>query len=126
MSLISNLKPGGKFGVPSTESRDPIGFLVAGLNKLAQSDLIDKVGLRKQTEQAVFNVTRTGFKTMTQASRTFAKAGKKGQPGARPAKAPSTGVFDLTPTEDEQMLVDLVGEFAEEALRPAALEADAA
>ncbi|KRA28179.1 MULTISPECIES: acyl-CoA dehydrogenase family protein [unclassified Nocardioides] len=126
MSLISNLKPGGKHGVPSTENRDPIGYLVAGLNRLAQSDLLDKVGLRKQTEQVVFNVTRTGFKTMTSASRTFSKAGKKGQPGTRPASAPSTGVFDLTPTEDEQMLVDLVVEFAEEVVRPAASAADAA
>ncbi|GAA3658016.1 acyl-CoA dehydrogenase family protein [Nocardioides ginsengisoli] len=124
MSLISNLKPGGKFGVPSRESRDPIGYLVAGLNKLAQSDLLDKVGLRKQTEQVVFTVTRTGFKTMTSASRTFAKAGKKGQPGARPSTAPSTGVFDLTPTEDEQMLVEVVADFADEVVRPAAAEAD--
>lgn len=126
MSLISNLKPGGKHGVPSTENRDPIGYLVAGLNRLAQSDLLDKVGLRKQTEQVVFNVTRTGFKTMTSASRTFSKAGKKGQPGTRPASAPSTGVFDLTPSEDEQMLVDLVTEFAAEVVRPAASAADAA
>ncbi|WP_435768718.1 acyl-CoA dehydrogenase family protein [Nocardioides sp. SYSU DS0651] len=126
MSLISNLKPGGKHGVPSTESRDPIGYLVAGLNRLAQSDLLDKVGLRKQTEQVVFNVTRTGFKTMTNASRTFAKAGKKGQPGARPAKAPASNVFDLTPTEDEQMLVDVVTDFATEVVRPAAAAADTA
>lgn len=126
MSLISNLKPGGKFGVPSNESRDPIGFLVAGLNRLAQSDLIDKVGLRKQTEQVVFNVTRTGFKTMTNASRTFSRSGKKGAPGTRPAPTAGTGPFDLSPSEDEQMLVDLVGEFAEEVVRPAAAEADKA
>ncbi|NYJ01343.1 hypothetical protein HNR19_002041 [Nocardioides thalensis] len=126
MSLISNLKPGGKHGVPSTENRDPIGFLVAGLNKLAQSDLIDKIGLRKQSEQVVFNVTRTGFKTMTTASRTFAKSGKKGQPGTRPAATAGTGPFDLTPTEDEQMLVDVVSEYAEEVVRPAAFEADKA
>jgi len=126
MSLISNLKPGGKHGVPSTESRDPIGYLVAGLNRLAQTDLLDKVRLRKPAEQAVFSVTRTGFKTMTNASRTFAKAGKLGQPGARPAAAAATGVFDLTPTEDEQMLVDVVTEFADEVLRPAAAEADKA
>ncbi|KAA1429310.1 acyl-CoA dehydrogenase family protein [Nocardioides antri] len=124
MSLISNLKPGGKHGVPNTESRDPIGFLVAGLNRLAQSDLIDKMGLRKQTEQVVFNVTRTGFKTITNASRTFARSGKKGAPGTRPAATAGTGPFDLTPTEDEQMLVDVVSEFAEEVVRPAALEAD--
>ncbi|HWJ10076.1 MAG TPA: acyl-CoA dehydrogenase family protein [Nocardioides sp.] len=126
MSLISNLKPGGKHGVPSTESRDPIGSLVAGLNRLAQTDLLDKVRLRKPAEQAVFSVTRTGFKTMTNASRTFAKAGKKGQPGTRPAAAAASGVFDLTPGEDEQMLVDVVTEFAEEVVRPAASEADKA
>ncbi|KRB73919.1 butyryl-CoA dehydrogenase [Nocardioides sp. Root190] len=126
MSLISNLKPGGRNGVPSTESRDPIGYLVAGLNRLAQTDLLDKVRLRKPAEQAVFSVTRTGFKTMTNASRTFAKAGKKGQPGTRPANAAASGVFDLTPGEDEQMLVDLVSEFAAEVVRPAAFESDKA
>lgn len=124
MSLISNLKPGGKHGVPTTESRDPIGYLVAGLNRLAQTDLLDKVRLRKPAEQAVFSVTRTGFKTMTNASRTFAKAGKSAQPGTRPATAAPSGVFDLTPGEDEQMLVDVVTEFAEEVVRPAASEAD--
>lgn len=126
MSLISNLKPGGKHGVPSSESRDPIGYLVAGLNRLAQTDLLDKVRLRKPAEQVVFSVTRTGFKTMTNASRTFAKAGKKGQPGTRPAPAAPSGVFDLTPGEDEQMLVDVVTEFADEIVRPAAAEADKA
>lgn len=126
MSLISNLKPGGKHGVPSSESRDPIGYLVAGLNRLAQTDLLDKVRLRKPAEQAVFSVTRTGFKTMTNASRTFAKAGKKGQPGTRPTAAAASGVFDLTPGEDEQMLVDVVAEFADEVVRPAAAEADKA
>ncbi len=126
MSLISNLKPGGKHGVPSKESRDPIGLLVAGLQRIATSDLIDRVGLRKQTEQVVFSVTRTGFKTMTQASRTFARAGKKGQKGVRPAAASTPrGVFDLTPTEDEQMLVDVVTDFADEIVRPAAAQADA-
>ena len=126
MSLTKTLRPGGKHGLSSQESRDPIGFAVAALSRVAQSDLIDRIGLRKQAEQAVFTVTRSGFKTMTTASRTFAKAGKKGKPGVRvPAAAPK-GVFDLTPTEDEQMLVDVVTEFADEVVRPAAAEADEA
>ena len=41
-----------------------------------------------------------------------------------PAAAARAGVFDLTPTEDEQMLVDVVTEFAAEVVRPAAAEAD--
>jgi len=126
MPNFFNLRPGGRHGVPNSESRDPIGYLVAGLNRLAQSDLIDRMKLRKPTEQAVFTVTRSGFATMTSASRTFARAGKKGAPGARPSSAPRSGVFDLTPSEDEQMLVDVVTEFAEEVVRPAAHDADAA
>ena len=129
MSLTKSFKstgprPGGKHGLSSQESRDPIGFAVAALSRVAQSDLIDRLGLRKQAEQAVFTVTRSGFRTMTTASRGFTKAGKKGKPGVRvPAAAPK-GVFDLTPTEDEQMLVDVVTEFADEVVRPAATEAD--
>ena len=126
MSLLNNLRPGGRHGIATTESRDPIGYLVAGLSRLAQSDLIDRFNLRKPTEQAVFSVTSNGFKTMTAASRTFAKAGKVGRPGVRVAPAARTGLFDLTPTEDEQMLVDVVTEYAEEVVRPAAADADEA
>ncbi|QYJ05023.1 acyl-CoA dehydrogenase family protein [Nocardioides panacisoli] len=126
MSLISNFRPGGKHGVPEDASHDPLGLLVAGLSRLAQTDLLDKVGLRKQAEQVVNTVTRSGFRTVTNASRTFKKVGSRSKPGVRAPKAAPSGVFDLTPSEDEQMLVDLVSEFAEEVLRPAAADADAA
>ncbi len=123
----SALRPGGKHGLSKSESRDPIGLAVAALNRVAQSDLIDRIGLRKQAEQAVYTATRNGFKTATSAGRAFAKAGKRGGSGTRPTPvAPPKGTFDLTPTEDEQMLVDVVTEFAEEVLRPAATEADEA
>ena len=108
----------------SSETRDPIGYLVAGLSRLAQTDLLDRLGLRKQAEQAVFTVTRGGFSTMTRASRTFARAGSRGKPGVRPPATRTSGQFDLTPTEDEQMLVDVVTEFATELVRPAAAKAD--
>lgn len=123
MSLLSSLRPGGRHGLSSRESRDPIGYAVAAVNRLAQSDLIDRVGLRRQAERAVYVTTRDGFRVATAAGRTFARAGGR-SPGARPAAAGSRGVFDLTPTEDEQMLVEVVTELAEEVLRPAAAAAD--
>ncbi|GAA4716590.1 acyl-CoA dehydrogenase family protein [Nocardioides conyzicola] len=126
MSLLQSLRPGGRHGIASTETRDPIGYAVAALSRLAQSDVLDRLGLRKQTETAVYTATRSGFRTITTAGRTFAKAGKQGSPGARPAPTSARGVFDLTPTEDEQMLVDVVTELAAEVLRPAAAEADEA
>jgi alkylation response protein AidB-like acyl-CoA dehydrogenase len=130
MLLMKNLRPGGgpggKHGIARGESRDPIGYAVAALNRLARSDLLDKVGLRRQAEQTVFTVTRGGFRTATSAGRAFARAGKRGSAGRRAAHAPSRGVFDLTPTEDEQMLVDVVTELAAEVVRPAAADADVA
>lgn len=126
MSLMQSLRPGGKHGLSTKETRDPIGYAVAALGRLAQSDVLDRLGLRKQTERAVFTATRSGFGTVTAASRTFARAGRRDEPGTRPTDAPRPGVFDLTPTEDEQLLVDVVTELAEEVLRPAAAEADEA
>ncbi|QIG43164.1 acyl-CoA dehydrogenase [Nocardioides anomalus] len=126
MSLLQNLRPGGRHGVASTETRDPIGYLVAGLSRLAQTDVLDRLGLRKQAEQAVFTVTRTGFGTVTRASRTFTRSGSRGRDGVRAPSTRASGQFDLTPTEDEQLLVDVVTEFATEVVRPAATEADEA
>src|SRR3954470_2193140 len=99
MSLTKALRPGGRHGLPTTEARDPIGYAVAALSRLAQSDVLDRFGLRKQAEQTVFSVTRSGFRTATTASRQFARSGRKGAPGTRAASAAATGVFDLTPSE---------------------------
>ena len=130
MSFIKSAKdavsPGGKHGLSSKESRDPIGYAVAGLNVLAQSALIDRLKLRKATEQMVFTATSNGFRAIAATSRTFAKKGSKSAEGVRVPSAQKSGMFDLTPTEDEQMLVDVVTEFADEVVRPAASDADAA
>jgi alkylation response protein AidB-like acyl-CoA dehydrogenase len=125
MSILNALRPGGRYGLPSRETRDPIGLAVAAVNRLAQSDLIDRVGLRKQAEHAVYSTTRNGFRVATAAGRTFARAGRR-TAGARPATAASRGVFDLTPTDDESMLLEVVRELAAEVLRPAASAADEA
>jgi alkylation response protein AidB-like acyl-CoA dehydrogenase len=124
MSLNPVTRAGGKHGLSSKETRDPIGIAVAALNKVAQSALIDRLKLRRQTEQVVFSATRSGFKVAGAASRTFARKGKKGAAGVRVPATNPRGVFDLTPTEDEQMLVDVVTEFATEAVRPIAAESN--
>ena len=130
MLLLKNLRragrPGGRHGIASGEARDPMGYAVAAMSRLAQSDLLDRLRLRKQAEQAVFTVTRGGFRTATTAGRAFTRAGKRGKAGQRAVSAASRGVFDLTPTEDEQMLVDVVTELAAEVVRPAAADADVA
>ncbi len=116
--------PSHRYGLAAGESRDPIGLALAGLNKLAQSDLIDRFGLRKQTERLVFSATRSGFLTAAASSRHFGKVSRRSGPGTRPASGARTRLFDLTPTEDEQMLVEVVSSFAAEVLRPAAAAAN--
>ena len=121
--------PGGptsKHGLTSREKPDPIGYAVAALNKLAQTGALDRFGLRKPAERVVFETTRTGFRTLGAVNRQFARRGRKGGSPTRVPTAERKGVFDLTPTEDEQMLVDVVSELAAEVLRPVAAEADEA
>ena len=114
----------GRHGLTVGDKPDPIGLAVAVLNRLARTGALDRFGLRKPTERVVFEATRTGFRTLGAVNRQFARAGRKrGTPTRVPAAA-GAGVFDLTPTEDEQMLVDVVTEYAAEVVRPAAAEAD--
>ena len=115
-----------KHGVTSADNRDPIGYAVAFLNRLASTGALDRFGLRKPAERMVFEATRTGFRTAGNINRAFTRRGKKSGTPARVPAVPRKGVFDLTPTEDEQMLVDVVGEFATEVVRPAAAEANEA
>ena len=70
-------------------------------------------------------MTSAGFRTVGNVGRSFARAGKATR-GNRVPAAKSRGLFDLTPGEDEQMLADVVGEFAEEMVRPAAADANEA
>jgi len=113
-----------RHGVPSADKQDPIGLAVSMLNRLAQTSVLDRLGVRRQAERVVFETTRAGFRTAGTVGRTFKRRGK---PGAKPVRVPAAaakGLFDLTPTEDEQMLVDVVSELATEMLRPAAAEAN--
>ncbi|MFC6159416.1 acyl-CoA dehydrogenase family protein [Kribbella jiaozuonensis] len=105
--------------------RDAIGVGVALLNKLARSRAIDRFGLRKPAERAVFEATKTGFRTAGAVSRRFSAVSKLAAPSRLPA-ARGTGRFDLTPTEDQQMMVEVVRDFAADVLRPAAGAADTA
>jgi alkylation response protein AidB-like acyl-CoA dehydrogenase len=106
--------------------RDALGMGVAVINRLAGARTLDRFGLRKPTERVVFEATKSGFRTLGAVSRGFPVGGAGGKKPARLPAARSTGRFDLTPTEDQQMMVGVVSEFAEEVLRPAAAEADEA
>ena len=95
------------------------------LNRLAASDLLDRLGLREPTERFLLGASRSTVRTAARAGRTFAAAQKLSRPARQP-KGPRTDLFNLEPTDEQQMLRDSVREFALAKLRPAAESADAA
>ncbi|MBI4897557.1 MAG: acyl-CoA dehydrogenase family protein [Actinobacteria bacterium] len=92
------------------------------LNKFASSSTIDKFKLRKPAEKAIYQASKNGFKAAGAVGRQFAT--KKGDKPARQPNAKSYGLFDLTPTEEQQMLVEAFGDFAQSELKPIAGQAD--
>ncbi|SEO58150.1 Acyl-CoA dehydrogenase [Amycolatopsis saalfeldensis] len=104
--------------------RDAMGFGLAALTRLAGSRVIGKAGLREPVQNLVKAGTRTGFRAAGAATRSFTSVQRLGKP-ARLAPASGAGLFDLTPSEDQQLIVETVTEFAAEQLRPAAADADA-
>jgi alkylation response protein AidB-like acyl-CoA dehydrogenase len=101
-----------------------MGFGLRALNRLAGSDLLDRIRMRKQVERALFQGTKQGFRSATRAGRTFKAAQKLGRP-ARQAHSKPSGLFDVTPDDEQQMLQEAVRAFAADKVRPAALSADA-
>lgn len=103
--------------------RDAMGRGLAVLNKVASSPVVDRLGLRRPAERAVYEATRSGFRTVGAVNRGFRTVTSAATPSRLPS-APRADLFDLTPTEDQRMLVGVVRELAEEVLRPAAAQAD--
>ncbi|MFC3950577.1 acyl-CoA dehydrogenase family protein, partial [Aeromicrobium fastidiosum] len=103
--------------------RDPMGIGLAVLNRIASSPTIDKLKLRKTTERAVYEGAKGGFRVAGATTRAFKRVKGGGKP-TRLARTSDSGVFDLEPTEDQQMIVGVIKEFAAEVLRPGAADAE--
>jgi alkylation response protein AidB-like acyl-CoA dehydrogenase len=113
--------------MPVTEEKGvaerSMGLGLRWLNKLAGSDLLDRIRIRKQVERALFTGTKNGFRSATAAGRTFKAAQKLGRP-ARQAPSKPRALFDISPDDEQQMLQEGVRDFAESKLRPVAKQAD--
>ena len=101
-----------------------MGIGLRALNWLAGSDLLDRIGVRKQVERALFQGTKNGFRSATAAGRTF-KAAQKLTGPARQATGKPRALFDISPDDEQEMFQEAVRDFAAAKVRPAAQEADA-
>src|SRR5918993_3904610 len=95
-----------------------------GLNGFAGLGLLDRINLREPAERLIYRGARDGTRVAATAGRTFSAASKRAKP-ARTPRAKSRGLFDLTPTDEQEMLRDSFRQFAADKLRKQAPDADA-
>src|SRR5215217_1931445 len=100
-------------------SQATLGLGLKALNRFASLELFDRLGLREPAVRALRGASKQGFRTAGAAGRTFAAAQRLGRPSRLEAR-PRTDLFDLTPTDEQQMMSEAVGEFGQEQLLPAA------
>lgn len=104
-----------------TPAEKGMGAGLRFINALASSETLDKLRLRRPTEKALFHGSKGGFKVAAAAGRTFAPKSKQDKPARQP-KSSSAGKFDLTPTDEQEMLVEAFSEFGKSELLPIATE----
>jgi alkylation response protein AidB-like acyl-CoA dehydrogenase len=94
------------------------------LNAFASLDLLDRLHAREPAERLFYRAARDGTRTATRAGRAWGSATKLGRP-ARLKSTKSSGLFDITPSDEQAMLRESFASFAAEKLRKAAYDADA-
>jgi alkylation response protein AidB-like acyl-CoA dehydrogenase len=101
-----------------------MGSGLRALNRFAGLELVDRLGLREPAERLVYRATRNGFQAANVAGRSFAAAQKLARP-ARQSRPRRADLFDFTPDDEQAMIREAFGNFAEARLRAAAPQADA-
>ena len=105
-----------------TIAQRSMGLGLRALGLIAGSEAFDRLGVREPAEKILYRATRDGFKAAGAAGRSFKVVRRNGDAvRLRPVGA---GLFDLTPTEEQQMLQEAFRDFGDEQLRPVALQAD--
>lgn len=107
---------------------DAIGAAMRALTTITGSEFAERFGLRQKVDRVTYEATKTGFKTLGAATKSFKKVSGGGAPKRLPDADTEArpDLFDLTLDDDQQMISQTVREFATEVIRPAAHDADAA
>ncbi len=96
---------------------DVMGGGLRALNKLVDSPLVERLGLENRAQQLVYE----GAKRMAE---TAAKAAKRLSPKRSDTPRRPSLKFDLSLSEEQQLMRDTLRRFADEVMQPAAREAD--
>ncbi|MGC1154586.1 acyl-CoA dehydrogenase family protein, partial [Mycobacterium sp.] len=105
--------------------RTGIDLALGLLTPIVGQEFLDKYHLRDPLNRTLRYGTKTIFSTAGATSRQFKRVqGLRGGPTR--LKTSGKDYYDLTPDDDQKLIVETVEQFAEEVLRPAARDADAA
>jgi alkylation response protein AidB-like acyl-CoA dehydrogenase len=103
--------------------RTPTDIGLALITPIVGQEFLDRYHLRDPLNRGLRYGVKTVFSVVGATNRQFKRvSGGKGDPTR--LKASGAGYFDLTPDDEQKMIVETVSAFAEEVLRPAAREAD--
>ncbi|MCV7099455.1 acyl-CoA dehydrogenase family protein [Mycobacterium palustre] len=105
--------------------RTGIDITLALLTPFVGQEFLDKYHLRDPLNRGLRYGTKTIFSTAGAASRQFKRV-QSLRGGPTRLKSSGKDYFDLTPDDEQKMIVETLDEFAEEVLRPAAHDADEA
>jgi hypothetical protein len=120
-------KPGGRESAVGTQRhrRTPTAIGLALITPILGQEFLDRHRLRDPLNRVLRYGIKQAFSVTGASTRQFKRVqGLRGGPTR--LKASGKDYFDLTPDEDQKLIVETVSEFAEEVLRPAARDADAA
>jgi len=105
----------------TTMAKKVQGVGLAFLSKIAKSDLVDQLKLRKVIEKSLYHGAKTGFSALSRTQKIF-------QPSSNQLKqrlpTQDDQLFDLNLTEEQKMTVETMQKFATEVLSPLAHDAD--
>src|SRR5271170_6713823 len=105
--------------------RTGIDVALGLLTPIVGQEFLDKYNLRDPLNRTLRYGTKTIFSTAGATTRQFKRVqGLRGGPTR--LKTSGKDYYDLTPDDDQKLIVETVEQFAEEVLRPAAHDADAA
>ncbi|QZT63887.1 acyl-CoA dehydrogenase family protein [Mycolicibacterium austroafricanum] len=99
---------------------------LALITPLVGQEFLDKYNLREPLNRGIRYGVQHAFSAAGASTRQFKRIQGLGKPATRLAahRPQASDYFDLTPDDDQKMIVETVEEFAEEILRPAAYDAD--
>lgn len=96
---------------------------LALITPLLGQEFLDRHNLRDPLNRGLRFGAKVGFSAAGASTRQFKRIQALGKTPTR-LKASGADYFDLTPDDDQKMIVDTVNDFAAEILRPAAYDAD--